>query len=107
MKKLLIKNAKYIATMDGLNSFSTGNEYKDYSIYCENGIIKNIFSEKKEISSDIEIDASNHIVLPGLINTHHHLFQTLTKAIIEAQNASLFDWLKILYPIWVRITSAE
>ena len=107
MKKLLIKNAKCIATMDGLHSFSTGNEYKDYSIYCENGIIKDIFSEKKDISSDIEIDASNHIVLPGLINTHHHLFQTLTKAIIKAQNASLFDWLKILYPIWSRITSVE
>ena len=72
MKKLLIKNAKCIATMDGLHSFSTGNEYKDYSIYCENGIIKDIFFEKKNIFSDIEIDASNHIVLPGLINTHHH-----------------------------------
>ena len=107
MKKLLIKNAKFIATMDGHNSFSTGNEYKDHSIYCENGVIKDIFSEKIAISADIEIDASNHIVLPGLVNTHHHLFQTLTKAIIKAQNASLFDWLKILYPIWSRITPVE
>ena len=46
MKKLLIKNAKFIATMDGHNSFSTGNEYKDHSIYCENGVIKIFFLKK-------------------------------------------------------------
>ena len=61
------------------NSFSTGNEYKDHSIYCENGIIKDIFSEKN-ISSDIEIDASNHIVLPGLINTHSSFISNVNKS---------------------------
>ena len=55
---------------------------------------KNIFSEKIAISADIEIDASNHIVLPGLVNTHHHLFQTLTKAIIKAQNAVYLSGLR-------------
>ena len=47
------------------------------------------------------IDASDKVVLPGLINTHHHLYQTLTRAL--APNAGLFDWLKTLYPIWARM----
>ena len=49
---------------------------------------------------DSEIDASQHVVLPGLINTHHHFYQTLTRAVPGAQNANLFNWLKTLYPIW-------
>ncbi len=50
------------------------------------------------------IDASHHIVMPGLINTHHHMYQSLTRAVPAAQNAELFDWLKALYPIWQGIT---
>jgi cytosine/adenosine deaminase-related metal-dependent hydrolase len=50
------------------------------------------------------IDARKHIVIPGLINTHHHMFQSLTRAVPAAQNAELFDWLKALYPIWQGIT---
>jgi len=49
------------------------------------------------------IDARGKVVLPGLINTHHHLYQTLTRAVPAAQNAALFDWLKTLYPIWARM----
>jgi 8-oxoguanine deaminase len=49
-------------------------------------------------------DASNHVVLPGLINTHHHFFQTLTRAVPAALDRELFDWLQALYPIWARLT---
>ena len=91
--------------MDGSSSFSTGQELNNFSIFCVDGLIKEIIpSDEKYIDSDIIINASNHIVLPGLINTHHHLFQTLTKAVKLAQNANLFDWLKSLYPIWGKMT---
>lgn len=54
---------------------------------------------------DCEIyDASNQVVLPGLVNTHHHFYQTLTRAVKSAANKPLFDWLRALYPIWARLT---
>ncbi len=49
---------------------------------------------------DAIFDASNHVVLPGLINTHHHFYQTLTRALAPALGKELFDWLKALYPVW-------
>ena len=53
---------------------------------------------------DAVFDASEHVVLPGLINTHHHFFQTLTRAHPQAINKTLFPWLTTLYPIWARLT---
>jgi 8-oxoguanine deaminase len=53
---------------------------------------------------DKAFDASSHVVLPGLINTHHHFYQTLTRAHPAAINKELFDWLKALYPLWARLT---
>ena len=53
---------------------------------------------------DTMFDASAHVVLPGLINTHHHFYQTLTRAHPQAINKELFDWLKALYPVWARLT---
>ncbi len=53
---------------------------------------------------DVVLDASRHVVLPGLINTHHHFYQTLTRAHPNAINKELFDWLKALYPLWARLT---
>ena len=53
------------------------------------------------------LDLSDHVVLPGLINTHHHFYQTLTRAIPAAQDANLFHWLKTLYPIWARMTPED
>ncbi len=55
-------------------------------------------------TADRVIEARGMIVLPGLVNTHHHLYQTLTRAVPAAQNADLFHWLKTLYPIWARLT---
>lgn len=57
-----------------------------------------------KIKCDNWIDISGHVVLPGLINTHHHFYQTLTRAHPDAINKELFDWLKALYPIWSRVT---
>jgi cytosine/adenosine deaminase-related metal-dependent hydrolase len=58
-------------------------------------------------SADKVLDLDGHIILPGLINTHHHFYQTLTRAIPAAQNANLFNWLKTLYPIWARMTPED
>src|SRR5580692_3683484 len=49
-------------------------------------------------------DASAHVVLPGLINTHHHFYQTLTRAVPAAMDRELFPWLQALYPVWARMT---
>ena len=90
--------------MDGFSINATGRELLNYSIYVQDGVIKNIEpSNSFDLAADINIDASKSIVVPGLINTHHHLFQTLTKAVKNAQNQSLFGWLKTLYPIWMNI----
>ncbi len=56
---------------------------------------------------DHVFDASNHIVLPGLINTHHHFYQTLTRAHPAALNKELFNWLKVLYPVWARLSPEQ
>lgn len=56
---------------------------------------------------DTVFDASAHVVLPGLINTHHHFYQTLTRAYPTAVDQKLFDWLIALYPVWARMTPAD
>jgi 8-oxoguanine deaminase len=52
----------------------------------------------------VVFDASQHVVLPGLINTHHHFYQTLTRALPAAMDRELFPWLQALYPVWARLT---
>jgi hypothetical protein len=54
--------------------------------------------------ADEVLDLTGHVLLPGLVNTHHHFYQTLTRAVPAAQDANLFNWLKTLYPIWARLT---
>ena len=79
---------------------------------CERGLvvedsrIVELVAKGREPSSpaDVVFDASRHVVLPGLINTHHHFFQTLTRAHPAAINKELFPWLNALYPIWARLT---
>ena len=54
-------------------------------------------------SVDTVFDASQHVVLPGLVNTHHHFYQTLTRALVPALGKELFGWLRALYPVWARV----
>jgi 8-oxoguanine deaminase len=97
---LLIKNAQCVATMD-----DDSRELKNSSILIEAGLIKWIGSSGEEPQQANEtIDAKGHLVVPGFVNTHHHMYQSLTRAIPTVQNAELFSWLKGLYPIWAGLT---
>ena len=100
MSTLLVKNARVLATMD-----EGRREIPDGGIFATNGFIDQVgpTSELPETADEV-VDLSNHLVFPGLVNTHHHFYQTLTRAVPAAQDAGLFDWLKTLYPIWARIT---
>jgi len=60
--------------------------------------------KKPTIPCETVFDASRHVVLPGLINTHHHFYQTLTRAVPAASGKELFSWLKVLYGIWAETT---
>jgi cytosine/adenosine deaminase-related metal-dependent hydrolase len=99
MATLLVKNAALVVTMDaGLGDVPDG------VIFCRDGVIQQIGpASALPRTADEVLDLANHVVVPGLINTHHHLFQNLTRAVPAAQNAPLFDWLKVLFPIWARI----
>lgn len=78
-------------------------------IVVENDRIAECISSGQSPSSpcDSTFDASEHVIIPGLINTHHHFYQTLTRACPPALNKELFDWLNALYPIWARLTPEQ
>lgn len=100
MSTLLVKNARLLVTMDDARREISGG-----GLYIENGFIKQVGkSDDLPNSADEVMDMTNHLVIPGLINTHHHFYQTLTRVNPAAQNANLFNWLKTLYPIWARMT---
>lgn len=100
MSTLLIRNAHAIACMDDHNT-----ELTHASVWVKDGIITHIGQAcDVPAQADTIIDASQHVVVPGLINTHHHMYQSLTKAIPRVQNAELFSWLQGLYPIWAGLT---
>ncbi len=98
MTTLLIKHA-HIVTMDDHQ-----REIPDGGLFIRRGLIEEVgpMSELPATADEV-LDLKGHVVLPGLINTHHHFYQTLTRAIPAAQDANLFHWLKTLYPIWARI----
>jgi 8-oxoguanine deaminase len=73
-------------------------------IVVENGVIVETVAANVTPAHDQFFDASQHVVIPGLINTHHHFYQTLTRAHPNAINKELFDWLKALYPLWAHLT---
>jgi 8-oxoguanine deaminase len=100
MRTTLFRNALTVATMDDAR-----REIKNGSVLVEGNRIKDVGpAHELPQTADEVIDASGHIILPGLINTHHHMYQTLTRVVPAAQDASLFGWLKALYPIWARLT---
>ena len=84
-------------------------EGAERGIVVEDGKIVELVGRGKQVSqkADHVFDASRHVVIPGLINTHHHFFQTLTRAHPAAINKELFPWLKALYPIWARNVTPE
>jgi len=98
MSSILIKNIKEIVTMD-----RERNRLKGYSLLIKDNKISKI-SDRIDFEADEVIDGSDYFLYPGLINTHHHFYQTLTRNIPQVQNVELFNWLKYLYPIWARLT---
>jgi 8-oxoguanine deaminase len=96
MVSLLVKNAALLATMDDSRQ-RIGNG----ALYVEDNVIRQV-GQTADLPGDADrvIDATDMVVLPGLVNTHHHLYQSLTRALPDAQDAKLFDWLRTLYPVW-------
>jgi 8-oxoguanine deaminase len=103
-RTLLIKDADCVATMD-----DQGREFRQASVLIRGRSILAV-GPTAELPADLlaqadqVIDARGHVVIPGLVNTHHHMYQSLTRAIPAAQNAELFGWLRTLYPIWAGLT---
>ena len=101
---LLIKDAECIATMD-----DAGTEWRQASVLLKGSEIVAV-GPTSDLPAELlaqatqTIDARGHVVIPGLVNTHHHMYQSLTRAIPAAQNAELFGWLRTLYPIWAGLT---
>jgi len=97
MGTILVRNAQILVTMDGARHEIPGGNF-----FCRDGRIEQVQGTLPTTADEI-LDARGCIVTPGLINTHHHLFQTLTRAVPGGEAASLFGWLQTLYPIWARM----
>jgi 8-oxoguanine deaminase len=99
MSTLLVKNAQVVVTMDNHR-----RELQNGGLFIKDGFIKQVgLSNELPSEADQVLDLTGHILLPGLINTHHHFYQTLTRVVPDAQDANLFQWLITLYPIWARM----
>lgn len=100
VKTLLVKNADLLVCMDQDRREITGG-----GLYIEdNRIVQAGPTADLPTSADEVLDMTGHIVIPGLVNTHHHMYQSLTRVVRAAQDAELFGWLTSLYPIWARLT---
>lgn len=99
-RTLLLKNAEIVVCMD-----KARREIRNGCIYIKDDKIDAVgAAEELPQTADEIIDLRGHIVIPGLINTHHHMYQTLTRAVPTVQNGELFNWLTHLYPIWQKLT---
>ena len=99
MPTLLVKNATLLITMDDHQ-----REISEGGLFIRDGFIEKVGATKDlPQAADEILDLRGHVVLPGLVNTHHHFYQTLTRTVPAAQDANLFNWLKTLYPIWARM----
>jgi cytosine/adenosine deaminase-related metal-dependent hydrolase len=100
MNTLLIKNAELLLTMD-----ATRREIAGGAVFIRGPAIEAVGrSEDLPHTADEVIDARGQLVMPGLVNTHHHMYQTLTRALPAAQDSALFGWLQALYPVWGGLT---
>uniref|UniRef100_UPI0035B22DC5 amidohydrolase family protein n=1 Tax=Paracoccus sp. TaxID=267 RepID=UPI0035B22DC5 len=98
MAKTVFRNADVVVTMDDAR-----REIRGGDVLVENGKIVAVGENLPRADAEI-VEAGGCVITPGLVNTHHHLFQTLTRAVPAAQDAALFGWLRTLYPIWSRMT---
>jgi 8-oxoguanine deaminase len=100
MSTLLLRNADILVTMD-----SARREICGGGVFVRDNLIAQVgHTADLPSSADVVLDARGLVVLPGLVNTHHHLYQTLTRAVPAAQDVELFDWLRVLYEIWGELT---
>lgn len=98
-RSLLVRDIHTLIVMDEPGTILRGG-----FIYAESGEIKHVGTRPpKTLRAAVTIRAPYAVALPGLINAHHHLYQTLTRAYAPAANAELFDWLRALYPLWARL----
>jgi cytosine/adenosine deaminase-related metal-dependent hydrolase len=103
MPTLLIRNADVLVSMDRTRREITGG-----GLFARDGVIETVGpTASLPRAADEVIDATGCVVTPGLINTHHHMYQNLTRAVPAGQDALLFGWLQSLYPIWARIGPDE
>ncbi|WP_210528029.1 8-oxoguanine deaminase [Rubellimicrobium arenae] len=106
MPDLLIRNADLCLTMD-----DAGREIANCDVLVRDGVVaavgQGLVAQGVVAPGAEVVDASGALLTPGLVNTHHHLYQTLTRAVPGAQDALLFGWLKTLYPIWSRFGPEE
>ncbi|CAD5110243.1 8-oxoguanine deaminase [Zestomonas carbonaria] len=99
-RTMLIKNADLLVTMDGQR-----REIRQGGLYIEDNLIVQVGpSAELPRTADEVLDLKGHIVIPGLVNTHHHMYQSLTRVVPAAQDGELFNWLTNLYPIWAGLT---
>lgn len=100
MPSLLIRHATLVVTMD-----DGRRRIPDGGLYIEDGVIQKVGpTSELPTTADRTLNAHQQLILPGLVNCHHHLYQTLTRTLPAAQNVNLFNWLKTLYPIWAELT---
>ncbi|MBM3387606.1 MAG: amidohydrolase family protein, partial [Betaproteobacteria bacterium] len=103
MPTLLIRHIHTLSTQN-----DAGTEWRDAALFVRDGLIDWVGADAQlppnRHSADEVIDGRHVLVVPGLVNTHHHMYQSLTRAIPGVQNAELFGWLQGLYPIWAGLT---
>ncbi len=104
MATLLVKHASLLVTMD-----DTRREITDGALLVRDNVIEAVGTTADlstwSDTADNVLDLTGHVVLPGLVNTHHHMYQSLTRVVRGCQNHELFDWLRTLYPIWAGLRS--
>jgi cytosine/adenosine deaminase-related metal-dependent hydrolase len=98
MSTLLVKNIDHLATFDDAR-----REIKDGALFVRDNVIEAVGSnaELSHLSADEVLDLAGHLVMPGMVNTHHHMYQNLTRVMV--QDDELFVWLTTLYPIWAKL----
>ncbi len=98
MSKTLFRNFDLVATMD-----DERREIRGGSVLVEGNVIKRVLEDAADIDADRVIDGHGKVLLPGFVNTHHHLYQTLFRNVPGAADSELFDWLVFLYERWEQL----